>query len=112
VNDGPDGERVTFELKSIELHFDPETNTSTTAPLVIPADAPATIAAGPNLSPNQRSGLNLLGDPQGIPQDEWFDKAREMGIGRSRRATLYDISKALKDKGLAYEFNGRWFLSH
>src|SRR5690348_10290376 len=55
VNDGPDGERVTFDLKSVELHFDPETNTSTTAPIVIPADAPISISSGPNLSPNQRS---------------------------------------------------------
>jgi hypothetical protein len=110
VNDGPDGERVTFDLKSIELHFDPETDTTTSAPVVIPADAPTTIPTGPNLSPNQRSVLNLIGDAKGIPQDELFDKAREMGIGKNRRATLYDICRALKEKGLVYEFNGRWFL--
>jgi len=112
VNDGPDGERVTFDLKGIELHFDSETNTSTTAPVVVSADAPTMVASGPSLSPNQRSALNLLGEPHGIPQDELFNKMREMGIGKNRRATLYDICNALKDKGLAYEFNGLWFLSN
>jgi len=112
VNDGPDGERVTFDLKSVELHFDPETNTSTTAPVVIPADAPISISSGPNLSPNQRSVLNLLGDPKGIPQEELFNQMREMGIGKNRRATLYDICRALKDKQLACEYDGRWFLSN
>jgi energy-coupling factor transporter ATP-binding protein EcfA2 len=112
VNDGPDGERVAFELKTVELHFDPETNTTTTAPVVIPADAPTIISSGPNLSPNQRSALNLLGDSKGIPQEELFERMREMGIGKNRRATLYDICRALKDKGLAYEFDGRWFLSN
>src|SRR4029079_8286928 len=52
TNDGPDGERVTFELKGIELHFDPETNTTTTAPVVIPTEAPAIVPKGPNVSAN------------------------------------------------------------
>src|SRR5262249_51509762 len=112
VNDGPDGERVTFDLKSVELHFDTETNTSTTAPILVAAEASAIISAGPQLSPNQRSVLNLIGDPKGIPQEELFNQAKQMGIGRNRRATLYDICRALKDKGLAYEFDGRWFLSN
>ena len=111
VNDGPDGEQVAFELKGVELHFDPETNTTTTAPVVIPTEAPAIVPKGPTVSPNQRSVLNIVADAKadGIIQDDLFDRAREIGIGTSRRATLYDICRALKDKGLAYEFNGRWF---
>src|SRR5262249_61797474 len=77
--------RVTFDLKSVELHFDSETNTSTTAPVVVPAEAPAIISAGPQLSPNQRSMLSLIGGPNGIAQEELFNQAREMGIGRNRR---------------------------
>ena len=56
--------------------------------------------------------LGLIGDAKGIPQDELFDQARKIGIGKNRRATLYDICRALKDKGLTYEFDGRWFLSN
>ena len=103
---------MTFDLKSVELHFDAQTNTHTTAPVVISTELPAIIPKGPNLSPNQRSVLGLIGDAKGIPQDELFDQARKIGIGKNRRATLYDICKALKDKGLTYEFDGRWFLSN
>ena len=48
----------------------------------------------------------------GLTQDEWFERTKAIGIGKSRAATHYDISKALKAKGLVYEFNDRWFLSH
>jgi AAA domain len=115
VNDGPDREQVTFDLKSVELHYDQETNTTTTAPVVIPAEASlASAPKGPNLSANQRSMLNILEDAGqgGLTQDEWFDRAREMGLGKNRIATLYDLRKALKDKRLVYEFNDRWFLSN
>jgi hypothetical protein len=115
ANDGPDREQVTFDLKSVELHYDQETNTTTTAPVVIPAEASlASAPKGPNLSANQRSMLNILEDAGqgGLTQDEWFDRAREMGLGKNRIATLYDLRKALKDKRLVYEFNDRWFLSN
>ncbi len=112
ANDGPDDQKVTFDLKSVELHFDAETDTHTTAPVVICAEVPAIVSAGPQLSPNQRSVLNIIGDPKGTPQEELFNQAKQMGIGKNRRATLYDICRALKDKGLAYEFDGRWFLSN
>src|SRR5262249_55658349 len=93
VNDGPDGERVTFGLKSIDLHYDAETNITTTAPVVIHTEAPAIAARGPNLTANQRTVLSIIADsmPDGIQQDDLFDRAREMGIGKTRRATLYDI---------------------
>ena len=49
--------------------------------------------------------------PQGIQQKDLFDRAREMGIGKNRPATAYNVCSALKGKGLVYEFNGRWLLS-
>ena len=115
VNDGPEGERATFDLKSIELHFDAETGKATTAPILIPAEAPSVAASkGPNLTANQRSMLTLLQEAgsAGIDQSQWDERARAIGIGTKRHATLYDLRKALKDKGLVYEFNERWFLSN
>jgi AAA domain len=41
ANDGPEGERVVFDLQSVELHFDEETGIATTAPVVVPAEAAA-----------------------------------------------------------------------
>jgi hypothetical protein len=114
VNDGPDGERVTFDLHSVELHFEPETDTRTTAPVVIPAEAPVTIANRPKLTLNQQSVLSLIEDgmPDGRMRHELASRAKDIGIGKNRPAAIYDICKALKDKGLAYEFNERWFLSN
>jgi hypothetical protein len=113
VNDGPEGERVTFTLESVELHYDPETDNRTTAPVVIPIEAASISAAkGPDLrSLNHRAALRIIKDsmPNGIEQDELFDRLREMDIGKRRRPLLYEIVGALKDKGLIYEFNGRWF---
>ena len=55
VNDGPDGERVTFKLESVELHHDPETDTMTTAPVVIAAEAIAPAAKDrPSLPTNDQ----------------------------------------------------------
>ena len=51
ANDGPDNQKVAFDLKSVELHFDAETNTTTTAPVVIAAEAPINIPRGPTLNP-------------------------------------------------------------
>ena len=59
---GPEGERVTFGLESVELHHDPETDITTTAPVVVSVEAPnaAANSRGPNLTANQRSMLNVL----------------------------------------------------
>jgi hypothetical protein len=112
VNDGPQDESVTFTLKSVDLHLDPETNIITQAPIVIPTDGPASAAPnGPKLTPNQRSMLNIVEEAaaKGLSNDEWLEGAKAIGIGRTREATFYDIRKALKDKKLIYTFNERWF---
>jgi hypothetical protein len=113
VNDGPEGERATFTLESIELHVDAETGKVTTAPVLIPAEAPAVSESKrSNLTPNQSSMLTLLQEAgnAGLDQSDWDEKARAIGIGTKRHATLYDLRKALKDKKLAYVFNERWFV--
>jgi hypothetical protein len=80
VNDGPEGERVAFKIEGVELHFDPETNVHTTAPVVIPSDGiPIIQPAGPKLTANQQTVLNILHDAgrEGLEQEEWFDKAKK-----------------------------------
>jgi len=62
ANDGPDDQKVAFDLKSVELHFDAETDTHTTRPVVIRAESPVNIPRGPTLTPNQTTMLNLIGD--------------------------------------------------
>jgi hypothetical protein len=38
ANDGPEGEKIAFQLESVELSTDAETGDVTTAPVVVPAD--------------------------------------------------------------------------
>ena len=117
ANDGIEGERVTFTLQSVELHFDPETGIATTAPVVIPAEAPAEGVAkanGVKLSPNQSTFLSLLreGMPNGLTLEEWNTKARVVGIGVKRDATFYDLREALRSKHLVHSYADRWYASH
>jgi len=115
-NDADEGEQVAFTLKSVELHRDNDTGLVTTAPIVLPAEAPtaAKAASGPKLTANQRSMLNILDDAStaGLTTEDWYEKARENGIGVSRRATLMDLRKALKDKGLVHSYADRWSITH
>jgi hypothetical protein len=113
VNDGPEGEMVTFSLKGVDLHHDPETNITTSAPVVIQAEVTAAAPRGPRLTANQRSVLNLVEDAgsNGLSNDEWLNETRAIGIAKQREATFYDIRKRLKELKLVYTFNERWFRS-
>jgi hypothetical protein len=44
----------------------------------------------------------------GLSQEDWYEKAKELGIGIKRHADLYDIREALKAKRLVHEYGGRW----
>ena len=61
ANDGPEGEKIVFSLKSVELFRDPITGISTTAPVVIPHDGamPRTTRER-RLTDTQQLGLEAL----------------------------------------------------
>jgi AAA domain len=109
VNDGPEGESVTFDLKSVELHHDPETNITTTAPVVIQSEAAATGEKPKKLALNQRLVLGIIQDAgkDGLELEEWRLAAEAQGV--TRRATFYDSKQTLKSRKLGYQFNERWF---
>jgi hypothetical protein len=114
-NDGPEGERVTFDLMSVELHRDEETGVVTTAPVVVPAEASASeTARGPKLTPNQKSMLSILAEAgrDGMTIEEWNTKARENELGVKRRTDLMDFRNALKAKGLVHTYADRWYVTH
>lgn len=114
-NDGPEGERVTFDLVSVQIHHDEETGVITTAPVVVPAEAQATEAPrGPKLTLNQKSMLSILGEAgrDGMTIDEWNAKARENELGVKRRTDLMDYRNALKAKGLVHSYMDRWHITN
>jgi hypothetical protein len=61
VNDGPDDIQFAFTLESVVLSTDEETGKETTAPIVVPQDAPAQQRrSDTNLSPKQLNALDAL----------------------------------------------------
>jgi hypothetical protein len=57
VNDGPEGEKVSFRLVSVDLSHDAATGVTTTAPIVVASDAPA---RAPPLKGRSSTTLRLL----------------------------------------------------
>jgi hypothetical protein len=111
-NDGPDGERLAYALTSVDLHYDSETDITTTAPVIVPHDGDVPKAGGDKpLTKNQQTMFAILFDAgaRGLTVDDWNNRAREAGIGTSRKADLYDIRKALLGKGMVCEGNIGWF---
>jgi hypothetical protein len=108
TNDGAEGEKVFFNLESVELGKD------TVAPVVRPAETPATpTAAGPKLTKNQQTMFSLLrgAGVGGLTTEQWNERARNEGVGLTRKADLYDIREALKSKGLVRQYGDRWNVS-
>jgi AAA domain len=107
ANDSEEGEQVAFDLESVSISQDGQT----TAPIVVPATIPdASASTGPKLTKNQQSMFSLLYEagPNGLTTDEWNSKARDAGLGVTRKADLYDFRAALKGKGLVKDYCGRW----
>ena len=65
------------------------------------------------LSANQKTMFGILHDAgsDGLSTLQWNDKAREVGIGKNRHATLFDIQRALKAKRLVRDYNDRWYVA-
>jgi RecA-family ATPase len=62
-NDGDEGEKVVFDLISVELSHNPETDEATTAPVVIPFDGePPRAAPSRKLPPRHKLALESLTD--------------------------------------------------
>jgi hypothetical protein len=114
-NDAIEGVEVSFRFHTVELSRD-EDGTSTTAPVIVPAETPAQVqtTSRPRITANQQSMLNILDDavPHGLTLEEWNKKARDIGIGRQRPATHYDIRCKLRAKGLVHDHMDRWYVTH
>ena len=74
----------------------------------------APIATRTTLTKNQQTMFAMLLDAgsAGLTSEEWNDKAREAGIGASRRADLYDNRRAMQRQKLIHQYVGRWFVDH
>ena len=113
IKDGQEGEAIASRLEKVEIGID-EDGAPITSCVVVPAEVTeASHENGQKLTANQHSMLNILEDagPAGLATEEWNDEARKHGIGATRRATLFDLRKALKDKKLVHSYGDRWYVT-
>jgi hypothetical protein len=105
ANDSEEGEQISFKLESVTI------GEETTAPVVVPAEAPSTAKTSePKLSRNQQTMFSLLqtAGAGGLTTEQWNEQGRNVDIGTKRKADLYDIRTALKSKGIVRQYGDRW----
>jgi hypothetical protein len=123
TNDGPELERVAFNLESVELGKDPKTGEPTTAPVIRPFEGEIPKASKPAklLRPRQRNALNALHETlasSGIARpssldvpvatvttlDAWRNEITARGAispdVKNPRGAFFDLKDALEAKGL------------
>ncbi|WP_081369243.1 AAA family ATPase [Bradyrhizobium japonicum] len=115
ANDIPDGPLFSFASEIVEFGSD-EDGDPITVNIVTECEVlnGSTPSAGPKLSANQKTFYRILYDAgaEGLALEDWNVKAREVGIGENRKATLHDLRKALEDKHMVREYGGRWKVNH
>ena len=108
MKDGPEGDVVASRLEKVELGTD-EDGDPITSCVVVPVDARAVnVETGPNLTSNQRTMFSILHDAGCLTRDQWYEQAKEAGLGRKRPADLHDLRTALVKKELVYETANGW----
>jgi hypothetical protein len=98
MKDGPEGEVIVSKLARVELGTDDDGDPITSC-VVIPSES-TRAASEPRVSKNQRTIFSILHDAGHLTTEQWNEKAREAGIGVSRRADLHDYRSALEKAGL------------
>jgi hypothetical protein len=116
AKDGPQGDQVISLLESVVVGED-EDGEEITSCIVNPCEANVTSAHHlnePKLTPNQTTAFGILHDAgaTGLSQDDWNAALREAGIGVKRPATINDLRRDLKSKGLVRNYGDRWIVSH
>jgi hypothetical protein len=86
ANDSEEGEGISFAIEGVEICSD-----GTTAAVAVQADAPSSKKVDPKLTTNQQTFYRILYDvgTTGLTLEDWNAKAKELGIGTTRKAALY-----------------------
>lgn len=111
ANDMAEGPLFSFKSETHQFGLDDDGDPITVN--VVSSEEVAAAAHQPKekrLSETQEAMYRLLRDagPSGLSTDDWNDKARDIGIGVKRRATLHNVRSQLRDKGLVREYAGIW----
>jgi hypothetical protein len=108
MKDGPEGEELASRLRHVEVGQTDDGDRITSCMVDAVAEVP--LPQEQDLTLNQQTMFRILyrAGPEGLTQDEWNKRAREAGLGVSRRATLYDLRADLQTKKLVHEHQGVW----
>src|SRR5262249_27956496 len=110
MKDGATGDIIGSRLKQVEVGKDQDGEPITSC-VIEPVDVAAIAAASEaRLTPNQQTMFSILhaAGARGLNLEEGNEKARVVGIGTKRAATLLDLRMALKAKGLITETTNGW----
>ena len=55
------------------------------------------------MTKNQQTMFSILHDAECLTKEQWNERARDAGLGTSRKADLHDLRTALLHKQLVYE---------
>jgi hypothetical protein len=115
ANDAPEGPLFSFKSEIHEFGTD-EDGDPITVNVVSGEEVSGNLpkSSEPRLTANQGTFYRIIYDAggEGLTLDEWNARAKEVGIGISRKAALYDLRKALEDKKMVREYGGRWKVNH
>lgn len=122
ANDLVDKPAFAFEIKSVTIHIDPETDIETTAPVLLPVDVPSRPAPSRKLSDRQRlaiaaldecaanvgetasASLQLPASTIVVPANAWRDEMYTRGVidrdAKNPRETLRQIRNSLQTRNL------------
>ena len=110
AKDSEAGATIVSRLESVEIGIDPDGDPITTC-VVVPTDTSQQGATEPSLTKNQQTMFAVLhsaGRP--ISTEEWNTRAREAGLGLTRKADLYDLRSALASKHRVTETGMGWII--
>jgi hypothetical protein len=111
MKDGREGDTIASRLESVDIGTDIDGDPISSC-VVAPIDMPAAPTREERLTKNQETLFSILHEtPSGLTVEEWNTRARDAGIGLSRKADLYDLRMALKDKGRVRQYGGRWLVA-
>lgn len=115
ANDRPEGPLFSFGSETMEIGVDEDDD-----PITVNIVSQAITETGSgssdavHLTDNQQTFYHILcnaGDTS-LTVEAWNEQARQAGLGIGRRANLLDLRKALSNKGLVRERDGRWYVNH
>lgn len=111
ANDAAEGVLFSFKSEVHEFGTD-EDGDPITVNVVSGEEVSGTLPKSrePRLTESQEAMLHLLrhAGPAGLSTAEWNARARDVGIGVNRKATLHNLKAQLRDRNLVREYNDIW----